>query len=884
MQISNFSGRQNRTSGSRIPALVLGVLILLSVPVKPPESWAQLANPEQEFIFAQKLYDDNLLKLAAEQFREFVKKFPNDPRADSALFLSGESYFQLSDFKAAFDRYKELEISYPRSAHLAQGQFRMAQCQEELGDFLSAAHLYRSFQLSHPTEARAPEALLRAGKALLRAGRPNKALSAFRDVTRLYPDSPERMAAHLEIIKLHESAGRYDDALNEIDAVFRAFGPEPNDVRVHLLRAQILERMGEFDAAEKAYQQIILKHDGSAASAAALFRLGKLSQARGDLDAAGQFYDKFLDASHDPELRAKAYLGRGDIFLLQEEFAQALESYKSAAAENVPGLRQAIRSKLASAALRLGDLETAIAQLSALVSEARLDSSATSSDKRRVEQAYVDLVDALLQAGRGNEALQVIARYGHAFPDGERQADLAFRRARIFDQSLHDYSRALRAYDEFQEKFSTSPLVDESQMRLARCYEKLGEFSVALKEYARYERRYPAGDEIEEVKLRRRLIAATVPLEPQSGIERIGKLLQGLGETNRAESRALQWGKLYLDVKDFVAAERQFKQILAHADTLDAALKQEAYFELGRTFFKLAQQAELQGQREKQHAFLDSARVSLAFVKDSLETPEIREEALWLLAQIDASQEENAQASYARLLQSLQTWPQAFSPAKHLDYVLIRLARAVLSDTTETPQKLREAQTYCERLVNEYPDSPFAAEASFRRATAFHRLGQDSTALAAFSAFVDAYPASRFLPEALLLRARLLKKSGDWEAATRDLEAVRSRFFYSRFAARAQRELADLHYEHGDFQSAVHDYETYLKRHSAEAGLGTSQTAALWFRLAQAYEHLHDDRRALATYVRVIFQAKERKMVDEARLAVARIAQRRGETSFAKAY
>ena len=115
---------------------------------------------EQEFNFAQKLYEDKLFLLSAEQFREFAEKFPNNEQADDAWFLCGEAHFNIGEYKEAFKAFKELEIGYPRSKSLPVGRFRLAQCQIARGDFAGAAELFKRVAKFHPESEKAPLALL----------------------------------------------------------------------------------------------------------------------------------------------------------------------------------------------------------------------------------------------------------------------------------------------------------------------------------------------------------------------------------------------------------------------------------------------------------------------------------------------------------------------------------------------------------------------------------------------------------------------------------------------------------------------------------------------------------------------------------------------------
>ena len=80
------------------------ILILLAfIKFSLPGLMAQETQADKEFFFAQKLYQDKLYNLAAEQFKEFSSKFSSNENADDALYLSGQANFANSEYQKAFD-------------------------------------------------------------------------------------------------------------------------------------------------------------------------------------------------------------------------------------------------------------------------------------------------------------------------------------------------------------------------------------------------------------------------------------------------------------------------------------------------------------------------------------------------------------------------------------------------------------------------------------------------------------------------------------------------------------------------------------------------------------------------------------------------------------
>ena len=87
------------------------------------------------------------------------------------------------------------------------------------------------------------------------------------------------------------------------------------------------------------------------------------------------------------------------------------------------------------------------------------------------------------------------------------------------------------------------------------------------------------------------------------------------------------------------------------------------------------------------------------------------------------------------------------------DYVAKGLSGVAWSQL-ESDRPVESAATF-ERLLNDYPDSPFAAEAALARAQALEKVGQNDAALATYHVVLDKYPHSKELPSVLLGAARL---------------------------------------------------------------------------------------------------------------------------------
>ncbi|RMD86541.1 MAG: outer membrane protein assembly factor BamD, partial [Calditrichaeota bacterium] len=462
---------------------------------------------EREFTFAQKLYDDGLFTLAAQEFQHFVEKYPTHPKAPEALFLSGSAYFSAKQFLKAFDTYRDLEIRFPNSELLPRVRYQLARCQLNLKHYLDAAALFKRVATLHPEDGLAPLALFEAGKSFYLKGEKDRAISTFLELIHTYPDVPQRLEAHFEIVKIYFEQKSYSHALREINAIMNILNEGIEDPRVYWYRGLVFERLGQWREAESNFQQLVEKFPHDKLSAAAYFKLGNLAYMQGFLEKSLEMFQKSLTNNEDSDLIFKAFIQLGTIQAEKGNFDEALAYLlKADSLAKNSELDFKARHRLAQMLAKLKQYNKAAIQYREIIKKMR---QATKPDTSLIAQVYSEYLKVLIDQGSLDEALNLIKQFTISFPDVKAEK-LQLEKGRLLEKHLQKHTRALRAYDEFLEKYRTSPYVDEAQFGLARCYEKLSQFKLALNEYKEYLQNYPGGDDYREVQQRKAWIEHTV--------------------------------------------------------------------------------------------------------------------------------------------------------------------------------------------------------------------------------------------------------------------------------------------------------------------------------------------------------------------------------------
>ena len=139
-------------------------------PVTAPDGYAEAGLGEsdgarRDFESGWRLFERKDYRLAANRFKEFLKKYPKSRIAANAQYWIGESHFGLKEYDKAIVEFDEVRRRYPQSDKV-------------------------------------PAALLRQGFAFAELGEKLNARLVLQDVVEKYPQSPESLSAKQKLKSL----------------------------------------------------------------------------------------------------------------------------------------------------------------------------------------------------------------------------------------------------------------------------------------------------------------------------------------------------------------------------------------------------------------------------------------------------------------------------------------------------------------------------------------------------------------------------------------------------------------------------------------------------------------------------------------------------------
>ncbi len=289
-----------------------------------PKSQSQ--GVPQEYRLATGFYKQQRWDLAADAFRDFLKKYPNHERVPYARLYLGLTLVnadQLSDARRVLRDYVR---DYPKSKSLPDVLYRVGECSYLLDDLKSAATEFQQFLKQYPQHDLVEWALPYLADTKLRLKEPEAARDLFKKALAQYPhgrlteDSKFGLARADEELKDFDAAAALYSELAEN----KATGTRAAQSLMNL--ATIRFRTGKYDDASKLFLRLIEEFPKFKSLASAQLNAGLSLYQMGQYRRAIDLFDR---ASADKGQSAVAGYWKGISFKALGDMAQAVQVLKA---------------------------------------------------------------------------------------------------------------------------------------------------------------------------------------------------------------------------------------------------------------------------------------------------------------------------------------------------------------------------------------------------------------------------------------------------------------------------------------------------------------------------------------------------------------------------
>lgn len=647
--------------------------------------------------------------LAADEWSNFIRKFPGEPRVAKAYHYLGVCYYQtgkyteaISTFQTVLTKFPKLELLDATYLYLAASQFALAQA-GQTGMYERALATLDTLLAKYPESASATEALYYRGECLYAQGKKAEAIQAYTAL--VAKDRQHRLApeATYAVGVAREELGEMEAAGKVYEAFLSRYPQHRLAAEVELRRAETLLATGQAAEAAQRFASAAGRPNFALADLALVRQADALLQLKRYAEAA-QVYAAMAQKFPQSKYLARAVLAAGKSFYLAGDYPQARKLL-----ETVPGgeLKDRLEAGhwIARCLLKEHRPQEALARIEPLLAQA--------GNTPLAAPLLLDQADAVYELpGRRAEAVGLYAALAAKYPQ-DPTAPQALYLAAFVALEMGDVQSAARHAQQFLKSYGQHVLQPDVTAIAAEASLQSGDFTRAEALYTALLGDHPDHADAQRWKVRRaaalfgqkRFADARASLEP---------LVAGL-KSGEAKAEAL-----YL----LGASQLEQKQFAAAVGSLEAAVADHPH------------------SRHADQVLLALARAHLALAQDS-------------------GKAEHAQKGREALERLIRDFPK--SPL--LDQAHYRLAQHWLQEGDA-----RRAASEFARVVADWPQSPLAPHALYEQGGALLDAKDPAAAEAALGSFLARFGQHPLAPRVRYARALARHQSGKYPLAIEDLQ------------------------------------------------------------------------------------------------------------------
>ncbi len=191
-----------------------------------------------------------------------------------------------------------------------------------------AEQQFTVFMNRYPNSERVPDALYYKAEALYRLKDYANARIEFQSLAVTYPNHKMAPEAWLKVGDCYQKLGKWQDAAKAYETVKKLYSNNANAPLGLLRAARILMEHQDYIRAEQILRDLLDRYPDSAAYQEGRLLYAELLLGEKKLDQALNEFNKVLEGTDDPELLARAHLGKGRFYETLGQAPRAASQYE----------------------------------------------------------------------------------------------------------------------------------------------------------------------------------------------------------------------------------------------------------------------------------------------------------------------------------------------------------------------------------------------------------------------------------------------------------------------------------------------------------------------------------------------------------------------------
>ena len=573
----------------RISFLKISLLILLLSPVVPELNAQHEKSASDEFLYAQRLFDEEYYDLATDQLERYLRDYPDHIGADEAQFLLGEAYFKSGKLEKSRAAFLRIAYVFPESPRAPEALLRVGLILSLDGKPREAAKAYQRIQTFYPNDPLAPRGMYKAILILTELGDSAQAEATIERLVSAYPRSEitnQVRIFHAIILRSRDDIQR---ARAYLERVIARSGIDSIVATAYFELGRLNRKEWQFKSAEESFRMVINRYPQTPQVFKARLELADLLNYQGLIDDALAVVQPILD-SQDRGIAVEAQVVAGDAYYLKGDKPTALKLYDKASADHPEAaLKAAWTSEL------ILSREDALKRYLKLIKR----------EKYINGEAWVRAAVIANEIGADSLAAEFwkSAAQDTSFDDPSGRVYLEWGKTEFKLNSKRVWDVA----NQQTSRYTLSPFQDELYYLSALETEKNQAFESAVERFNFIIHRYPASPYSDSASIEINYVHNNL-LKGDHLMEKMAELSSKPRDTVDPVKWSLDWGDFYLnEFKDPVRAIDQYDQVL---DDIVATSDDRIYalLQSGTAYLRLYETALHESDEFMVEMYADSAR------------------------------------------------------------------------------------------------------------------------------------------------------------------------------------------------------------------------------------------------------------------------------------
>ena len=146
------------------------------------------ANTEEEaYTIAVGLYNDGLIDLARDQFKNFLEQFPDSSQGPYIQYLIGECDYRQKKYETAIQTYRKGITDYPGNLYIDQMVYKLGRSYFLSEEYRAAQRTFQEFIEKYPQSSQIQHAYYWMGESYFKRGKYREAAETFSQITTQFP-------------------------------------------------------------------------------------------------------------------------------------------------------------------------------------------------------------------------------------------------------------------------------------------------------------------------------------------------------------------------------------------------------------------------------------------------------------------------------------------------------------------------------------------------------------------------------------------------------------------------------------------------------------------------------------------------------------------------